>query len=183
MKKSRTGQKVIKNNFSDPSEKRPRGRPARVKPSEVRGRADHFALIFEQEWEMTGAPLMQARTRERVLEALSKMPEYRRLDFQSLADLIAGTVSDPKFPKRRDPQIRFLADSLAALGRVSARRSRDICSANRAQVVHRIVRKDYYIECTCSYVGPALHGACPKCKTNEVDFSVEMREAFKGTMS
>lgn len=33
---------------------------------------------------------------------------------------------------------------------------------------HHIIRRDYYIECTCRYKGPALHGKCPKCGTDRL---------------
>ncbi len=32
--------------------------------------------------------------------------------------------------------------------------------------MHFIIRQDFYIQCTCSYEGPALNGACRKCGTD-----------------
>ena len=37
------------------------------------------------------------------------------------------------FPKRRKPRIDFMADSLAGLGTVSARRSRDVCAGDEPE--------------------------------------------------
>jgi len=69
---------------------------------------------------------------------------------------------------KREAQIAFLADSLGARGLVSPRRSRDICYEERAKPVHFIIRQDCYIQCTCAYKGPALHGKCPKCGTERI---------------
>jgi hypothetical protein len=68
--------------------------------------------------------------------------------------------------------MNFLADSLAARGVRSARRSRDICDQERKKKVNYIIRQDYYIECTCRYKGPALHGKCPKCGTGQLSPSL-----------
>src|SRR5437867_6072956 len=62
-------------------------------------------------------------------------------------------------------QINFLADSLAGTGIVSPRRSRDICAAERAKEkrTHRIIRFEFYVECSCGYKGPSENHACRKC--------------------
>jgi hypothetical protein len=73
--------------------------------------------------------------------------------------------NDHHFPKRARAQINFLADSIAALGKVTPRRSRDICMLERmkAKRAHHIVRYEYYVECSCGYEGPAKDRACRKC--------------------
>ena len=55
-----------------------------------------------------------------------------------------------------EAQIQFLGDSLEAQGKVTPRRSCEICASERNKVKHVIVRKEYYIECSCGYKGPAL---------------------------
>jgi hypothetical protein len=112
--------------------KRGRGRPARVRPSEIRGRADNYRFIFSQVWER---------------------------------------LHDRKFPKRRQAQINFVADSLAGLGRIAPRRSRDICADERAKAkrAHHIIRYEVYVECSCGYKGRSRNHACPKCRTR-IDF-------------
>ena len=83
-----------------------------------------------------------------------------------LVDLIVLVIRDPDFPKKRpDRQIAFFADSLAARGGVSPRRSRDICEKERGRrkKAHHITRCEYYVECSCSYKGPSLNHACRKC--------------------
>ena len=60
----------------------------------------------------------------------------------SLAGLVIKVLQERKFPKRQEAQINFLADSLAALGRVRPRRSRDICGEERAEAApsHNFLR-------------------------------------------
>jgi hypothetical protein len=75
--------------------------------------------------------------------------------------------NDPDFPQRAIPQIRFLARSLAGRGTLSFRTSRDICEKAAGQKElkspHRILRREFYIECSCGYKGPALDNNCRKC--------------------
>ncbi len=146
--------------------KRPRGRPG-VRPSEIRGRGDHYRLIFSQIWKVVGAVLLKARNEEDVIRVFDLAASYK-LEFAPVASPILRVLRDPKFPKRPEPQRNFLADSLAGRGLISPRRSRDICEQERKKKVHLIIRQDYYIECTCRYKGPALHGSCPKCGTDRL---------------
>lgn len=123
-----------------------------------------YRQVFGEIWERLQGPLLRARTAEEAIqafaEAASRYPEYF---VPTLAPLILKVVRDREFPKRREAQINFLADSLAGRGRVSPRRSRDICHRERNKKVNYIIRRECYIECTCRYKGPALHGKCPKC--------------------
>jgi hypothetical protein len=114
-----------------------------------------------------GDALLKAQTEEDVVRAFDPWPNYRR-DFEPIASQILKVLREPKFPKRREAQINFLADFLAGRGGISARRSRDICEQERKKKVNYIIRQDYYIECTCRYKGPALHGRCPKCGTDRL---------------
>ncbi len=89
-------------------------------------------------------------------------------EFAALASLILEVLRDPDFPKRdKEARINFLADSLAARGVVTPRTSRDICARERARKkaksVHRILRHEFYIECSYGYKGPASNNACRKC--------------------
>ncbi len=111
--------------------------------------------------------MLKAQTEEDVVRAFDPWPNYRR-DFEPIASQILKVLREPKFPKRREAQINFLADFLAGRGGISARRSRDICEQERKKKVNYIIRQDYYIECTCRYKGPALHGRCPKCGTDRL---------------
>jgi len=75
------------------------------------------------------------------------------------------------FPKRRQPQINFLADSLAGLGLVTPRSSRDICEKERARLkrAHHIIRYEAYVECSCGFKGRSHNHACRKCGA-KIDF-------------
>jgi hypothetical protein len=86
-------------------------------------------------------------------------------EFATHASMIAELLKDPHFPKRKQARINFIADSVAALGRVSARRSRDICAAERAKAkrTHFILRYEFYVVCSCDYKGHSENHACPKC--------------------
>lgn len=151
------------------SGKRGRGRPRKVRPSEILGRAQNYHFIFGQIWDKLRDPLLQTTTEEEIIRVFEEYARPYTQEFvPALKALIFKVIRDPKFPKRPQAQIKFIADSLAAYGWVSARRSRDICERERNKKVNYILRQDYYIECTCKYKGPALHGKCPKCGTGEV---------------
>jgi hypothetical protein len=154
--------------------KRGRGRPG-VRPSEISGRSYNYRLVFSQIWKDVGNALLTAQTEEDVVRAFDPRPSYQP-EFAPIAPLILQVLRDPKFPKRPEPQRNFLADSLAGRGRISARRSRDICEQEHKKKVNYIIRQDYYIECTCRYKGPALHGRCPKCGTDRLSLSLALGE-------
>jgi hypothetical protein len=156
------------------STKRGRGRPG-VRASEVYNRACGYRIIFSQIWNDRPGPqgevlqglgndLLRAQTEAEVIKALELWPSYQS-EFSPLAGLILKVLRDKDFPKRRVPQMNFLADSLAARGVRSARRSRDICEEERAKEkrAHRILRYEWYIECSCGYKGRSRDHACPKC--------------------
>ncbi len=143
--------------------KRRRGRPG-VKKSEVQGRADDYRLTLEQNWDVLATPFLMAQSEEEFKRLLDEVPYDIRNRFAPIRfSLVEKMRTDPKFPKTVKAQIRFIGDSLAALGRVAPRTSRDICAEGRKEERHMIIRQDYYIECTCGYEGPAKHGACPGC--------------------
>src|SRR5947209_1179558 len=108
--------------------KRGGGRAARLEPSEIRGRADNYRWIFDQVWDRLWPLLSKAQTEEDAIKAFQEgASPYDRQFMPALAGLVIKVVHEPKFPKQRKAQINFLADSLAGLGRVRPRRSRDIC--------------------------------------------------------
>jgi hypothetical protein len=160
------------------SKKRPRGRPRRVIPSETSGRARNYRGILNQVWDRLWPLLEQAQTEEAVTKAFKEGANpYAREFMPALAGLVLEVMRDRRFPERRDPQINFLADSLAGLGRVRPRRSRDICSEERTKEgpksPHKIIRKEFYIECECGFKGPARDDACRRCGA-EIPLSLNM---------
>ena len=157
------------------SQKRPVGRPWRVRASEVAGRSYNLRLQFSQIWDTVGESLIEAQTEEDVLKALDMAGQYWRNEFgrTGIPSLILKILRDPKFPKkRREQQINFLADSLAAWGTVSPRRSRDICEQERRKekIGHHIIRREFYVECSCGYQGPALNNTCRNCGAEIPDY-------------
>lgn len=158
-------------------EKRPRGRPVKIKASWVRGRADNYRWVLNQVWDRVGPRLLKAQTHEDVILSYegADIGSYS-LEFVQLADLIIQVLKEKKFPKQnRKAQINFLADSIAAHGSVTPRSSRDICERERARLEHvyRILRYEFWIECSCGYKGRSFGHACPKCEA-EIPFRADL---------
>jgi len=106
--------------------------------------------------------LRRAQTEAEARAAFARVPEYYQRKLLPYWELLVRVLNEPTFPKEsRKSQIRYLADSLAASGLVSARRSRDLCLKARKIEPHHVLRKEFYIECSCGYEGPALDGGCP----------------------
>lgn len=164
MAKTEKTPKRVKKPLDTFSQKRGRGRPG-VRPSEISGRAYNYGLVFRQIWDVVDGSLLAANSDEEVIKALELTP-YKG-EFATIASFVLQVLHDPKFPKRREAQINFLADSLAGRGMISPRRSRDICeqerAKERAKSKYKILRKEFYIECSCGYKGPARNDACRKC--------------------
>jgi hypothetical protein len=148
------------------SRKRGPGRPANVEPSAIWGRAENYRGILKNVWEKFSAHLLNAEGKDDVVRAIqAAMPGEN--EFTPLASLIFTVVKGRDFPKTQKGQISFLADSVASLGLVSPRRSRDICTAERAKRkrANHILRAELYVECSCGYKGHSLDHACRKCGT------------------
>ena len=146
------------------SPKRPPGRPPTVSASAVTNRADNWRGIFAHVWESFWPLFSNAQSEDDVHEAVQKAREYEG-EFESLATLMLEVRHDPNFPKRKEAQINFLADSLAGLGTVTPRSSRDICAKERVKRnrAHHIIRYEYYVVCSCGYEGPSANHACLMC--------------------
>ena len=145
-------------------EKRGRGRPPKLRASEIKGRADNYRGTLQNVWAQLWTALSQAQTEEEVIAALQNARPYER-EFVPWASLILTVLKERHFPRTQRGQINFLADSLAGIGIVSPRRSRDICAAERAKEkrTHHIIRFEFYVECSCGYKGPSKDRACRKC--------------------
>ena len=154
------------------SQKRERGRPPTVGPSEIRGRADNYHFIFGQVWDRLWPRLSKAQTDQAVIDAFVEEAQPYAPNFMpGLASLVSRILSEPRFPKRREAQISFLADSLAGLGYVAPRSSRDICQKARAREkrAHHIIRYELYVECSCGFKGRSRNHACRQCGA-EINF-------------
>jgi hypothetical protein len=163
-----------------PSEKRSPGRPRKANPHLVIETAKTFRTQFTYAWQTMGEQLLAAQSALEVWEIVkSGRGVISNTDF-IFSERIFEIIHNPKFPKvRTKSRINFLADSLAGNGVVTPGRSREICAKERAKVRHVIVRRDFYIECTCAYRGPALNGACPECGTMDLSEELRRREEYE----
>ena len=121
-------------------------------------------------WAKLRDPLLAtgAGTEEGVIKAFETHAQpYAQNFVPGLASYILEVIHERKFPTRPKAQTHFLADSLAGRPNVGPRRSRDICAEERAKESakspHKILRKEFYVECSCGYKGPARNDACRKC--------------------
>ena len=122
--------------------------------------------ILDQVWDRLWPLLSNARTEGEVTKAFQDGARpYDQNFVPGLSALTLQVLQEHTLPKRREPLQRFLADSLAGVGVVTPRRSRDICAQQRAKRkrAHHILRYEFYIECSCGYKGRSNNHACPKC--------------------
>jgi len=151
-----------------------RGRPPTVNRGEISNRAYYWGQTFEREWEELQRALLSSKTEIEIKNALKESHSNLADDLAHLTPLILEVRKETTFPKTRKAQIKYFAESLAALGAVSLRRSRDICADVRKHPIHQIIRRDYFIECSCKYQGPAYRGSCPKCGTSKVSYTASL---------
>lgn len=165
MRKSKKARENAKNTLDTVSEKRRRGPKPKVDASAVRGRADNSRGLLTNVWGRLWPRLSQAQTEDDVKAAFGEAypGEHEFMPYQ--APLILKVLKERTFPKLPRAQVNFMADSLAGLGLVSARRSRDICAEDRARAkrAHHILRAELYVECSCGYKDHSLDHACPEC--------------------
>ena len=145
-----------------------------MRPTEIRGRADNYRFIFAQVWDRLWPRLSQVLTDQEVIDAfLGGASPYAQEFVPALANLIFRVLRERKFPKRPEAQINFLADSLAGLGYVSPRSSRDICQKQRTREkrAHHILRYEFHVECSCGFKGRSNNHACRQCGA-KIDFDL-----------
>jgi hypothetical protein len=161
--------------------KRRKGRPARIDPKIVVGGADAFRAWFHQFWPKLGHRILLADSSEAIEKAIKEDAPTISAALAQYFELIWKIVHDRRFPRARmTSQINFLADSLGGQGLVTPRRSREICAEERSNVSHMIVRREYYIECSCGYKGPALDGDCRDCGTGELSWELRVKDIESG---
>lgn len=164
MRKRKKIKNIAKNPLDTFSGKRGRGRPGFVDPAWVRSCADNRRSWLEMNWNDLGISLLTAQSEQQITNALQSSDSGKE-ELLPLASLILKVLKFSRFPKRKNAQIKFLADSIAGGGKVSPRRSRDICAQQRAADAqrHQILRYEYWIECTCGYKGRSENHGCRKC--------------------
>lgn len=167
MPKRKNSSKVAKKPVDVFSEKRGRGRPRKCRYAEILGRAANYRRIFTDIWHKLAGPLLAARDEDEVTVAFrSHGAPYAQEFVPRLAGDILKVMRERKFPKRARAQTKFLANSLAGRPNVEPRTSRDICAnlaEEKARSPYKILRKEFYVECSCGFKGPALNDACRKC--------------------
>jgi hypothetical protein len=147
-------------------EHKKRGRPPTVNASEVYGRAEDFRDNLAEVWDRLWPLLSKVQSEGEVTKAFQDGGRPHDQKFvPSLSALTLRVLQESTLPKRRNPLQRFLADSLAGVGVVTPRRSRDICAAERAKTkrAHHIIRYEFFIECSCGFEGPSKNHGCPEC--------------------
>jgi hypothetical protein len=152
-----------RNDFEAPKR---RGRPPKIRSSEVYGRAENWRGTLEQVWDRLWPLLSNAHSEGEVTKAFQDgASPYDQNFAPGLSALTLQVLQESTLPKRPKPLQRYLADSLAGVGVVTPRRSRDICARERAKAkrAHHIIRYEYYVECSCGYEGPARDRACRQC--------------------
>jgi hypothetical protein len=148
--------------------KNKRGRPRMLPWDTVTGRASNYELQLGEVWDRLQAPLLGAQTVDKITAVFQEFAQPYDGEFvPRLSSDILSLINDSDFPQRAFPRIRFLARSLAGRPTLSFRTSRDTCEKAEAEEKlkspHRILRREFYIECSCGYKGPALNNACRKC--------------------
>jgi hypothetical protein len=164
MIEDKNGSKSTRKALDRVSEKSARGPKWTVVPSAVWAQAKHNRGIFTHVWHELWPPLVNAKGESDVIKAF-QIATPGGPEFPRQAALIFKVLQERTFPKREQSRINFLADSIAAQGIVTPRRSRDICVEERKREKHtyQIVRCEFYVECSCGYRGPSRDKACRKC--------------------
>jgi hypothetical protein len=150
------------------ADKKKRGRKRKIPWDWVVGRAPNYEFQLRAVWEKLVPRLLNAKTEADVVAAFVEFGGPYDGEFvPRLSSDILALLNDPDFPKRAEPRIKFMARSLAGRPSIAFRTSRDICekAAIRQELKspNKIIRREYYVECSCGYKGPALDNACRKC--------------------
>jgi hypothetical protein len=155
-----------------------RGRKRRIHPEYVVRAANYlFKLLEFCKDQIDWGKLELSKTEKEAATAIERVPPpYReRLNFWLAA--IPEWAQEGKFPKTNlERKMRHLADSVAAEGFLTPRRCRDVCLEERKRQAQlgMILRREFYIECSCGYQGPAKGGGCRQCGTKRLSPEIEL---------
>jgi hypothetical protein len=154
------------------SPKGPRGRRREAEPDQaVRMRTLNYRRTLRRVWPKLGPELLKAETADDVATAWFAVglrdgeDGFRQLTV--LAGEILAVIKEKGFLQLgSEAQPRYVADSLATVGRTSFRRSRDIAAkAEPTSSEHQIQYAEavWYVECSCGHKGPSKAYACQEC--------------------
>lgn len=152
-----------------PQEKR--GRKRVLRPGIVVEHADFVLKVVAcLKDEIAWDKLEAARTKAEAEPAIARVPPFYRKILRDRLTAILKWVKEGKFPKKNlERKMRHLADSIGGDVLLSPRRSRDICYEYRKRPASEqdgmLLSREFYVECTCGYRGPAKRGACARCGT------------------
>jgi hypothetical protein len=154
-----------------------RGRKRRIHPENVVMAANELLKLLESckdqiEW----GRLEVAKNAGEVASAFERVPPPYRERLNLWADTIPEWALEGKFPKTNlEQKMHHLANSVAAEGLLTPRRCRDVCleERKRQEKLGMILRREFYIECSCTYRGPAKGGGCPQCGTKRLAPEIE----------
>jgi hypothetical protein len=160
-----------------------RGRKRRIHAENVVRAANDLLKILEGcRDQIDWGKLELAKTEKEAASAFERLPSPHRERLNLWLPAIPEWAQEGKFPKTNlERKMRHLADSIAAEGFLTPRRCRDVCleERKRQEKIGMIFRREFYIECTCGYRGPAKGGGCPQCGTKrlapEIEFEYPVR--------
>ena len=120
--------------------KRGRGRPARVRPSAVRGRGDNYRWILNQVWDRLWPQLSKAQSKADVINALQEGASPYDREFIPIAELVPQVLHDTKFKEASG------ADQLCSgfIGRTWLDKSAALPRYLRGGASERKARPSYY---------------------------------------
>ena len=150
-----------------------RGRKRMLPPETVVENAEYvLAVVTSSKDRIEWDKLETARTEAEAEFAIARVPPFYRVVLGQRLAAILNWVREGKFPKNNlEKKMRHLADSIAGDVLLSPRRSRDVCYEYRKRParerVGMLLRREFYVECTCGYRGQSDRGACARCGTRK----------------
>ena len=155
-----------------------RGRKPRIHAENVvRAANELFTLLEFCKDRIDWGKLELAKTVNEAASAIERVPSPYRERLNLWLTAIPEWALEGKFPKTNlERKMRHLADSVAAEGFLTPRRCRDVCLEERKRQAQpgMIFRREFYIECTCGYRGPAKGGGCLQCGTRRLSPELEL---------
>jgi len=159
-----------------------RGRKRRIHAENVVRAANDLLKILEVcRDQIDWSKLQIAKTEKEAASAFERVPPPYRERLNLWLAAIPEWAQEGKFPKTNlERKMHHLADSVAAEGFLTPRRCRDVCLEERKRQAQlgMIFRREFYIECTCGYRGPAKGGGCLQCGTKRLSPEIELDHPF-----